>query len=158
MEVYNDTCQYENGKGFSESIWDDLLDAWGPLHGIAADDAHDSVYDLSRVDHGQGGRVDRSGHHAGHSGGLVHSTLGPEILDLVCDPGPDGGRPVRVAIKCSPAKSISFKCSRNRGKHVVASDRALLTHAEYVLEPDALKYLRVEITDPTGRKAWTNAL
>ena len=158
LEVYNDTCQYENGKGFSESIWDDLLDAWGPLHGIAADDAHDSVYDCF---HGwimvKAAELTVPAIMQAIRAGSFYSTLGPEILDLVCDPGPDGGRPARVAIKCSPARSISFKCSRNRGRHVVAPEGALLTRAEYVLEPDALKYLRVEITDAVGRKAWTNA-
>ncbi len=159
VEVYNDTCQYENGKGFSESIWDDLLDAWGPIHGIAADDAHDSVHDCF---HGwimvKAAELTVPAIMQAIRAGSFYSTLGPDILDLVCDPGLDGGRPARVAIKCSPAKSISFKCSRNRGKHVVAPERALLTDAEYVLESDALKYLRVEITDAIGRKAWTNAL
>lgn len=60
-----------------------------------------------------------------------------------------------VTVKCSPAQSIVFKAECSRGRRILPSDGELLTEATYSV-PNGAKYVRVEITDETGKKAWSN--
>lgn len=80
--------------------------------------------------------------------GAFYSTLGPEISDLALEDG-------ELAVKCSPAQSIVFKAECSRGSRVLAPEGELLTEATYNV-PNGAKYVRVEITDATGKKAWSN--
>ena len=148
VEVYNDTCM-GIGKGFSEQSWDELLDKCGPVLGIAADDAHgtehdcfhgwimvksedltiDSIMDALRT-------------------GSFYSTLGPEIHDIQLIDN-------ELSVKCSEAKSIVFIAERSRGRRVLPENGELLTEASYPIS-DSAKYVRIEVTDETGKKAWSN--
>ena len=80
--------------------------------------------------------------------GAFYSTLGPEIEDLALEDN-------EVTVKCSPAQSIVFKAECSRGRRILPSDGELLTEATYSV-PNGAKYVRVEITDETGKKAWSN--
>lgn len=80
--------------------------------------------------------------------GAFYSTLGPEIMDLVLDER-------ELTVKCSAAQSIVFKAECSRGKRILPADGELLTEATYSV-PKGVKYIRVEITDETGKKAWSN--
>ena len=80
--------------------------------------------------------------------GAFYSTLGPEIKDLTLD-----GK--ELTVKCSEAQSIVFKAQCSRGKRVLPSEGERLTEATYSI-PESVKYVRVEITDETGKKAWSN--
>lgn len=154
VEVYNDTCM-GIGKGFSEQAWDDLLDKAGrSVFGIAADDAHGTEHDCF---HGwvmvKAPELTIDAIMTAFRTGAFYSTLGPEIIDLDVV---DGGEEKKsVSVKCSPAQSIVFKAQRSRGKRIVASQGEELTEATYEL-PSGIKYVRVEITDETGKKAWSN--
>ena len=154
VEVYNDTCM-GIGKGFSEQAWDDLLDKAGcPVFGIAADDAHGTEHDCF---HGwvmvKAPELTTDAIMTGFRTGAFYSTLGPEIIDL--DVVDDGEEKKSVTVKCSPAQSIVFKAQRSRGKRIVATEGEALTEGTYEL-PSGIKYVRVEITDETGKKAWSN--
>jgi hypothetical protein len=157
VEVFNATCM-GIGKGFSEPHWDDLLDKVGPTFGIAADDAHHADLDVF-----QGWIMVRAPELTTEAiltalrTGAFYSTLGPEILDLdlVELPSDDGRTSRRVVVRCSPAQSITFKAQRSRGRRILPADGDLLTEAEYVLSGNE-RYLRVEITAPDGKKAWSN--
>ena len=85
--------------------------------------------------------------------GAFYSTLGPEIIDFEVVGESDEKQ--SVSVKCSPAQSIVFKAQRSRGKRIVAPEGEALTEATYEL-PSGIKYVRVEITDETGKKAWSN--
>ena len=153
VEVYNDTCM-GIGKGFSEQAWDDLLDRGGPVFGIAADDAHGTEHDCF---HGwvmvKAPELTTDAIMTGFRTGAFYSTLGPELIDLeLVD---EGEEKRSVTVKCSPAQSIVFKAQRSRGKRIVAPEGETLTEETYEV-PSSVKYVRVEITDENGKKAWSN--
>jgi hypothetical protein len=161
VEVYNDTCQ-RIGKGYSEAHWDDMLDTVGPVCGIASDDAHGVAED---VFHGwlmvKAGELSLPAVLTALQEGSFYSTQGPEIRDLEVQVAdiPSGNHPPRrapvVTVECSPAQSIVFKGQRSRGARHVAAPGESLTRAEYpVLSSE--KYVRVEITDHEGKRAWSN--
>ena len=148
IEVYNDSC-VPIGKEFSEQAWDDLLDRGGPVLGIASDDSHGTVDDCF---HGwimvKAAELTLDGIMNALRTGAFYSTLGPEIKDMTLDGN-------ELTVKCSEAQSIVFKAQRSRGKRVSPPDGEFLTEATYSI-PESVKYVRVEITDETGKKAWSN--
>ena len=148
IEVYNDSC-VGIGKEFSEQSWDDLLDRGGPVLGIAADDSHGTEDDCF---HGwimvKAEELTIDGIMGALRTGAFYSTLGPEIEDMSLE-----GK--ELTVKCSEAQSIVFKAQSSRGKRVLPSDGEPLTEATYSI-PESAKYVRVEITDATGKKAWSN--
>lgn len=150
VEVYNDTCM-GIGKGFSEQAWDDLLDRGGPVFGIAADDAHGVSHDCF---HGwvmvKSPELTLEGIMEALRTGAFYSTLGPEILDITVNPVDK-----KITVKCSAAASIVFKAECHRGRRVLAPEGEALTEATYQV-PEGAKYVRVEVTDETGKKAWSN--
>lgn len=158
IEVYNDTCM-GIGKGISEVHWDDLLDKCGPTLGFAVDDCHGDEHD---VFHGwimvKANELSLDAIMDAISKGAFYSTTGPEIknIEITDFKSVDNqGKKVkntRIKVECSPAKSIVFKSCRARGRRVLGED---LTHAEYVAS-SANKYVRIEITDGNGKKAWSN--
>ena len=139
------------GKEFSEQAWDDLLDRGGPVLGIAADDSHGTELDCF---HGwimvKAEELTLDGIMKALRTGAFYSTLGPEIKDMTLDGN-------ALTVKCSEAQSIVFKAQCSRGKRVLPPDGELLTEATYSI-PESVKYVRVEITDETGKKAWSNPL
>lgn len=162
VEVYNDTCEQMIGKGHSEAHWDDLLDRVGPCWGIAADDAHGVDHD---VFHAwvmvRAPELTTPALLQALREGAFYSTQGPEIRDLdvvereVTQPSGFSRQAPVVTVRCSPAREIVFKAQRSRGRRFAAKDGELLEEAEYpVLHAE--KYVRVEITDADGRKAWSN--
>ena len=150
VEVYNDTCM-GIGKGFSEQAWDDLLDRGGPVFGIAADDAHGVTHDCF---HGwvmvKSPELTLEGIMEALRTGAFYSTLGPEISDITVNHADK-----KITVKCSAAQSIVFKAECHRGRRVLAPEGTALTEATYQV-PEGVKYVRVEITDGTGKKAWSN--
>ncbi len=150
VEVYNDTCM-GIGKGFAEQAWDDLLDRGGPVFGIAADDAHGITHDCF---HGwvmvKSPDLTLENIMAALRTGAFYSTLGPEISDININHVDK-----EITVKCSSAQSIVFKAECHSGRRVLAPEGEGLTEAAYQV-PEAAKYVRVEITDETGKKAWSN--
>ena len=137
------------GKGFSEQAWDDLLDRGGPVLGIASDDAHGTEHDCF---HGwimvKAQDLTIESIMEALRSGAFYSTLGPEIEDMTLDGG-------EITVKCSEAQSIVFKAECSRGRRILPPEGELLTEATYSI-PNGAKYVRVEVTDETGRKAWSN--
>ena len=80
--------------------------------------------------------------------GAFYSTMGPEITDLTLEDK-------ALTAKCSPAQSIVFKAQCSHGQRILPPKGELLTEATYNI-PESVKYVRVEITDETGKKAWSN--
>ena len=80
--------------------------------------------------------------------GAFYSTLGPEIKDIDLTDN-------QLTVKCSEAQSIVFKAERSRGRRVLPSNGELLTEATYTVS-QGTKYVRIEVTDVTGKKAWSN--
>ena len=163
VEVFNATCD-GIGKAYGEAHWDELLDVAGPVSGIAADDSHHASRDVFR------GWLQVKARELSVAAiqealrtGSFYSTQGPEILDLAVaekeftNAKGEAHRAPEVRVKCSPAQRIVFKGQRSRGRSLSAANGEALTEAAYpVLRGE--KYVRVEITDAEGKRAWSNPL
>jgi hypothetical protein len=160
VEVYNDTCM-RIGKGYSEAHWDELLDKVGPCWGIAADDAHDVEEDCYHAwIMVKAPSLDLPSILQALRGGAYYATQGPEIADLRVeeDRAAAGDEPKRrVIVETSPAAAVYFKAQRSHGRRVLPTGGELLTRAEYPLHRGE-KYVRVEVVDARGQKAWSNPL
>lgn len=149
IEVYNATCS-RIGKAYSSVHWDDLLASGRTVPASACDDTHygrdifmgwtmlkcesltvDSVLAALRA-------------------GCYYATCGPTIADFRLRDG-------KAVLKCSPAAEVHFLCARSSGTSVYADDDDPIVHAEY--EPNlSRKYVRAEVVDYHGRRAWTNPI
>jgi len=153
LEVYNTTSCVSIGKGYSESHWDDHLDRIGPVLGLAVDDAHAETADVF-----QGWIMVKATELtvpailAAIREGAFYSTQGPEILDIRVVRTERG--PLLRAVT-SPARRIVFKSRTYNGACVDAKNGQCLRGAECLMQPGHI-YLRVEVTAPDGRKAWSN--
>jgi hypothetical protein len=153
LEVYNGTCCVGISKGYSEPHWDDHLDRIGPVVGLAVDDAHHESKDVFK-----GWVMVKAADLTAPAilnalrTGAFYSTQGPEIHDLRVDRTPQGPR---LRVHTSPARRIAFKGRAYTGQCVDAQSDQWITTAECVMDSQH-KYLRVEVTAPDGRKAWTN--
>ena len=150
MEVYNGVCQRAVDRGYSEQAWDYALACGKRLNALAVDDSH------LESDFGRGWIMLRAEKltpdvllHA-LSKGLYYSTTGPEIFDLRLDGNV-------VSVRCSPSRTIKFMARSADGKCFRARDGELLASAEYELRGTET-YLRVQVEDAAGRRAYTNPL
>lgn len=158
VEVFNATCGWI-GKEDSEPHWDALLDRKGQLFGIAADDCHavkeDSFRGWVMV---KSEALTRESIMDALVRGAYYSTTGPTISDLEVTPAADGGRKgTKVTVRCPGARRITFKAQHNFGSSIFAPKGELLESADYVLNGNE-KFVRVEVIDPQGCKAWTNPI
>jgi predicted metal-dependent phosphoesterase TrpH len=152
LEVYNHGCEVEDGLGYSHYVWDQLLARGKQWNAVAVDDSHWAIND-----HGGGWVMikapDRSAAAVTDAlaAGSFYSSAGPVIEDFQVE-----GRTARV--RCSAAASILFRCNGSLGNGMHrAKEGEELTAAEHVL-PGRAKFLRAEVTDAQGRKAWTNPI
>jgi len=153
VEVYNHVCWWLNGKGDAAPYWDAMLDRFPNTLGFAADDAH--VWPF----------------HAGVDGGWIvvnapersvpailsairrgnfYSSQGPTIHSIETDGKQLRVRtsPIRIAHLCGPAW---------RGGTSGLAGGALVS--EVALEiPTDCRYVRLQLEDEHGRRAWTNTL
>jgi hypothetical protein len=166
LEVYNAGCELEVGRGMSGVHWDDALEVDGRVwFGIAVDDSHHPGFDSARA-----WTWVRAPEHTREAvlealrTGSFYSSTGPRIEDLTVDDGV-------VDVRTTPAESVRLLTGRTRGAAVNAGRLGYAYRGE-VLEtspdgaitaarlsaPRQAPYGRVEVTDATGRKAWTNPL
>jgi hypothetical protein len=154
IEVYNDTCM-TIGKGFAEEAWDNLLNATGrQVYGLSVDDAHGVEHDCYHAwINVKATELSVEDIMAALRSGSYYSSMGPEFVDLSVEPLGDGTH--RVSVVCSPARGILFKCQRSRGRRILAAGDDRVTEGEYITPKDA-EYVRVEVVDDRGNKAWSN--
>jgi predicted metal-dependent phosphoesterase TrpH len=163
VEVFNNTCD-RIGRAVSEAHWDDLLDRAGPVFGIACDDTH------FRNDLYRGWIMVKSSELSVEAilkslvDGAFYSTQGPEIYEFRPEGGSEGSSdsidcdaPERIVARFSEAASVVFKSAPCMGKHYRAEDDRPITEAVYQLTGDE-KYVRLEITDRHGKKAWSQPI
>jgi len=150
LEVYNHGCELEDALGGSWYVWDQLLARGHRWDAVAVDDAHWRIHDscaarvMVKAPEATVAEVI-----AALKAGLFYSTTGPEILDL------EFLAPRHLAVTTTPAAGILFRCNGSLGSGLHAADGEPLTRAEHKL-PDRARFVRVEVTDLAGRKAWTN--
>ncbi len=149
MEIWNSGCVIENEMDNDAAWWDEVLVRGKRLWGVAVDDGHAPEH------HCHGWVVVNAKKNTGDilkaiEDGAFYSSTGPEIYDFYVD---DAG----VAhVKCSPASSVRF---------VFGTRWAELIHGEEMTETElkvptdiAVPYIRAEVKDVHGRKAWTQPI
>ena len=149
MEVYNGLCDVNYGQGNQEIYWDEILRGGLKLWGVAADDCHgkDTHY-------GRGFVMVKADSLDDHSildslrTGAFYASQGPEIYDFKVEDG-------KAYIECSPAVTITFITYEHRGFSF--NYDVPQTKAEIIFNPN-IDYIRAEVTDANGKKAWTNPI
>lgn len=151
VEAFNNVCAVERGLGDSSAHVDMALSAGFPWRIFAVDDLHSAQRDLSggwimvksrELSQAAILRAIRRGH--------FYATQGPVI------------RSVRIErhtarIECSPVKAIVWHMEGPYGRAFFAKEEPL-TSSELNIRTrrGRTKYLRVEIIDADGKKAWSN--
>jgi hypothetical protein len=163
IEVFNAGCELEVGRGLSSVHWDELLEAGARCFAIATDDSHHPGFDsdlawswLRVAERTQEGVLDAL------RAGRFYSTAGPVIHGVELDDD-------ALEIRCTPCRSVLLVARRERGAAVHAgrlpycyrgrvldrADDGSITRARLELASDS-EYVRVELVDHEGRRAWTN--
>lgn len=153
IEVYNHAAARLNGTSNAELLWDAHLDRLGPTWGFASDDAHRGDADVGggwimvradRLDLGSICRALRDG--------SFYATQGPTIESIQVDRTSAG---LTFDVRCSPANRIRFKGRTFTGGVFVGDGTGNLTQATYLARGNE-RYVRVEVEDVRGRRAWSN--
>ncbi|MCY2929906.1 MAG: CehA/McbA family metallohydrolase [Planctomycetota bacterium] len=152
LEVYNHGCELEDALGYSHYAWDQLLARGHHWLGLAVDDSH-----WSTPDHGGAWVMIKSPDRspasilAALASGCFYSSTGPAIESFCLSNR-------TVTLRCSAAASILFRCngSLGTGLHRPGPGESL-TFAEHLL-PARARFVRAEVTDSAGGKAWTNPI
>ena len=149
IEVFNSVCDTKINKGFSNEVWDAYLLNQGQTWGFATDDAH-----WKYNEEGRGWIMVRTddfsipGLLSAMRRGHFYASMGPTFEDVRLI---EGG----IRVRCSPVRRISLMCARSRGDSYLAEGDTL-TNVDHQFKKADLKYVRVEIEDTNGRRAWTN--
>ncbi len=152
IEVFNTNTEVDIGKGYSGVHWDDCLSRGKLLWGAANDDAHWRL-----PDYGRGWTMVRAEDLTREAvvealaGGAFYASTGAVLEEVTFD-----GAVATVRVGAPGASEVRFICDRRWGHRVVADGGPLET-ATYALRGRE-KYVRVEVTTPSGQRAWTNPL
>ncbi len=149
IEVINYGCEIEIGKGISSIHWDDVLVRGEKYLALGVDDGHRCGWDF------YGGftmikaeELSREAIMAALRKGHFYASAGPLIHDLqVTDEA--------ISVECSPAAAINFMAGDQRGWCIQKENRPPLTGARYLRNGNE-KYVRIEVVDETGLRAWSN--
>lgn len=147
IEVYNATCS-KIGKADSSVFWDYLLATGRTLPAVAVDDVHrgrDIFLGWTMIRAASAGVDDVM---TALRAGSYYASCGPEFLDVQISDGV-------AEVRCSPVREIQFMCRGASGRSIYAEEGAELTSARWECAK-AAGYLRVQIADAQGRRAWTN--
>ncbi len=158
VEVYNSECVQ---IGYPDTIqpYDDLLRLGNRIYPLATDDMHSArscfggwlMVSADRLDYGEVMTALENGD--------FYASTGPEIHEISVEDG-------ILHVACSPAASVVVSTDRREAKRAKAGDR-LLTDATFDLSAyfEATKngngrhtpYIRVTVTDASGKSAWSRA-
>ncbi len=157
LEIYNAYCEEAYGNGISTELWDMLLGSGRRIWGVASDDAH---LNPEKRYFSSAGRAwveiwtrERSPAHVLDSlkQGRFYSTCGPKFTSIEAN---DSG----IEIECTPVKSIRWRTRGPCGHVEYSNSQQLLTKSRLPQWFSPRGYVRIEIVDDKGRKAWSNPL
>ena len=154
MEVFNAVCHLRWNKGHSSVHWDQLLNKGKLLPAVATDDVHKS----SEINHGwtmiKAQSLDTAAIMQAIASGCFYASSGPVIEDCRIEAGV-------IRIATSPVKQVNFFFNGSAGGYVVeAEDGGTLTSAQWAFSKGKRRcqWIRVEVVDQAGNRAWTNPL
>lgn len=155
IEVYNATCS-KRGKAFSSVCWDDLGEAGRIVGGVAVDDVHEGRDLFMGWTMIKAEELTVKAVMQALRTGCYYSTTGPVIEDFRIEDG-------KALVKCSPAAEVHFMVKRCYGRARYAEDGPPITSTHFTLPKEqdrrsALGYVRAEIVDYKGNRAWSNPI
>jgi hypothetical protein len=158
IEVFNTTCQ-RMGRGESSVHWDDWMEQTGRLlPALSNDDAH--AHQADQRDTYQGWtwvRVKERSPAAicqALTQGASYGSTGPQIHNISLRLADAERKIIEVTVSCSQAQRINAACN-TYGADYRHPDNGLFEEATFVLRPGAT-WVRLEVIDPVGKKAWSN--
>jgi predicted metal-dependent phosphoesterase TrpH len=149
VEIYNNTCAMECGRGDGATMLDALLNEGRDILAIATDDAH------FRCEDACGGWVmvkaeenEPAALLAALKAGRFYSSQGPLIHSLEISGG-------ALHVECSPVVNVAVvgrgsKCPNIRGRQ--------MTRCEIGLDQFRGDWFRLVVMDAAGRSAWSNPM
>ena len=147
IEVWNTGSALLFGVDGNTYHWDTLLHEGRKVYAVASDDTHalqDACYGWVQV------KAEKNIPSILNAlkNGEFYASCGPEIYDFYIEDG-------QVYVSCSPASQIilrNFSCPHRlaRGEN--------LTGAQFKLRDLCTDYIRAEVVDAQGRRAWTNPI
>ena len=155
IEIFNAYCEVAYANGYATELWDMVLGAGKRIWGVAADDAHLNEKKRYYSDVGHGWVEIWTEHLSAPDilnalrKGAFYSTQGPRFGSFTVEES-------RIAFECTPVRQVRW---RTRGK---------CGHVEYPAGPEGLTqssmpkwfaprgYVRIELVDAAGLKAWSN--
>ena len=147
LEVYNGVCEFLNAKGSSSVIWDDLLSRGRRWWGLGVDDAHVAENMGKAWVMVKAPELTREAILQALREGAFYSTMGPTIEAV------EVGEEIRV--RTSPATEINFMSQSWLGRPTLAPPGETICEASFTPRGEE-RYVRIEVRDPEGRRAWTN--
>jgi len=162
MEIFNNGVEVGTGNGYAAELWDLLLSDGLRIWGFAVDDAHHKGH--STINNGwimvHADQLSREQIVGSIRSGNFYSTQGPEFHSIDVDSP-------RLSVRTSPVRRMKFiSTGVGRGRVIHAQDDEPLTKAEIELDEKIswnndrryFKYVRIEIEDQAGRRAWSNPI
>lgn len=158
MEIYNHVCNWLNGKGHAHYLWDTALAKGIAINGIASDDAH---LLLQHPGWNGGWLMVQSEELSSNAilqalrAGRYYSTTGPLFYNICYKDG-------FITCETSPITQARLVGQDYLGNRVVAQDKPTMTSFSFMINPNTplarSPFLRLEIEDTNGHRAWTNTL
>lgn len=163
MEIYNSECALDGmDTGEGTVFWDLLLRKGKKIWGIATDDCHNRNKPNEKAPVGSARFSSCQGWVQVYASelsvpalcrslreGRFYASTGPEIFQYEVIGG-------EVHLKCSPVQKIELIGEPCRAQGY-SDPEAKLTEASWKLDGRE-RYIRVQITDASGKKAWTNPI
>ncbi|MGY8824123.1 MAG: CehA/McbA family metallohydrolase [Candidatus Latescibacterota bacterium] len=155
IEVFNTTCRCA-GRGESSVHWDDWMELENRLYpALANDDAH--AVDAAQRDTYQGWSWVRVKERTAEAvcealvQGASYSSTGPQIRDIRI--GRNATGVVEATVECSQAQRIAAVHDAYGVEYHEGGE--LFETATFALRPNA-RWVRFEVVDQYGNKAWSN--
>ncbi len=153
IEVYNRVCDVHHGLGHAEYVWDMLLNRGCKIDAVAVDDEHWRS-DFAEDTHDRGHVMVKAAELstpavlAALLAGDYYSSTGPRFESVRFDAA-------EITVATSAVRQIAFRTRGPRGGRFAVPFGETLAQATATIGTD-WPYVRIEITDDQGRKAWTN--
>ena len=149
VEIYNNECAKMDYSD-DEHVYEEMLRLGKHVFCTATDDNHSPAGTLGGFTMIKSESFDYSSIISAMERGDFYASSGPEIYELYYEDG-------SIHIECSPVTKISILTIGRRRATKFAKDGELLTSADFKIDPERYGYIRLRITDSSGKSAWTNA-
>jgi hypothetical protein len=155
VEIYNTTCDVYRGTGYSAPIIDALLVAGRRPLIFATDDHHGEPEPLKPSDTCGGWIMVKAKDRSLTSiieairKGHFYASNGPTLKNITITT--EG-----IHVETSPVKHITFSSQPSLGARFTPHNKPISEYTYHGREGE--KYVRIEVTDPQGKTAWSNPI